>query len=186
MRVYIALVHYPVYNKNGKIVATCITGFDLHDIARSAATFGIKRYYVVNPMPAQQEFAGRIVDAWKKDEAAEVNWTRAEALKIVEIKSDLKEAIEDIERIEGQKPKVVMTSAKAEKGLTFKGLKEKIAADQYPYLVVFGTGWGMTEEYQKQGDYLLQAIKGPGEYNHLSVRSAAAVILDQLMGKGEQ
>jgi len=49
-KVYVALIHHPVYNKRKEIVSTCITGFDLHDIARSALTFGVSKYFVVNPM----------------------------------------------------------------------------------------------------------------------------------------
>ena len=62
MSLYLALLHYPVYNKNGAVVTTAITGFDLHDIALSAMTFGLRRYFVVNPVEAQLKFAERIVE----------------------------------------------------------------------------------------------------------------------------
>ena len=48
--VYIALIHWPALNKKGKIVATAITCIDLHDIARSALTYGVKKFFVVNPL----------------------------------------------------------------------------------------------------------------------------------------
>jgi hypothetical protein len=35
----------------------------------------------------------------------------------------------------------------------------------------------------EQADYILEPIYGPGEYNHLSVRSAVAIILDRLLGE---
>jgi hypothetical protein len=35
---YLALLHYPVYDKDHKIVTTSITNMDIHDIARSART----------------------------------------------------------------------------------------------------------------------------------------------------
>jgi len=35
----------------------------------------------------------------------------------------------------------------------------------------------------KSTDYILEPIYGRGEYNHLSVRSAASIILDRLVGE---
>ena len=43
-RVYVALLHYPMYNKRMEIVATSITNLDLHDIARACRTFQVKRF----------------------------------------------------------------------------------------------------------------------------------------------
>ena len=47
-------------------------------------------------------------------------------------------------------------------------------------LLLFGTGWGLTVEVLGQADMVLEPIRGVGDYNHLSVRAAAAVILDRL------
>src|SRR3989338_6440263 len=110
--VYIALLHHPVYNKRKDVVTTSITGFDLHDIARSAITFGVKKYFVVNPLPAQREFANRIFDFWMDEGSLEFNWTRAEAFKLVSIKATLEEAIDEVTREEGKRPKIIATSAK--------------------------------------------------------------------------
>lgn len=184
MAVYIALLHYPVYNKHKEIVTTCITGFDLHDIARSAVTFGVKKYFVVNPLPAQREFAKRIVGFWMDDESLEFNWTRAEAFKLILIKADLEEVIQEIKELEGERPKVIATSAKPQ-GKKVEGgkLKVEIRDSGEPYLLLFGTGWGMTEEIFNKADATLEPIIGQAEYNHLSVRSAVAIILDKLLGK---
>ncbi len=51
-----------------------------------------------------------------------------------------------------------------------------------PVLIILGTGWGLTENIFSQSDYVLEAIEGASDYNHLSVRSAAAIILDRLLG----
>lgn len=48
------------------------------------------------------------------------------------------------------------------------------------YLILLGTGWGMPPELVESCDYILEPILGPGDYNHLSVRNAAAIILDRL------
>ncbi len=52
-----------------------------------------------------------------------------------------------------------------------------------PFLIILGTGWGLTETIFSQSDYVLEAVEGYTDYNHLSVRSAAAIILDRLMGR---
>jgi hypothetical protein len=50
-------------------------------------------------------------------------------------------------------------------------------------LLLFGTAWGLVEGMFEQADYLLDPVEGYTDYNHLSVRSAAAIILDRLAGR---
>jgi hypothetical protein len=193
MSVYIALLHSPVYNKRHELVTTCITGFDLHDIARSAATFGIKKYFVVNPLPAQREFAKRIVEFWMDEESLEFNWTRAEAFKLITIKTDLDEVLKEIQELESKRPKIIATSAKPQgKKIESRELKIEIGNTQDPYLILFGTGWGMAEEVFEKVDATLEPIIGASDlpagrqgYNHLSVRSAVAIILNRLLSVTE-
>ncbi len=180
--VYIALVHYPVYNKRGEIVSTSITGFDLHDIARTSMTFGVKKYFVVNPLPAQRAFANKIFEFWMDEGSLEFNWTRAEAFRLISIKGSLDEAIEEIQKAEGKKPKVIATSAKPRGDIKFEALRSEIQKAEGPFLIVFGTGWGMAEELFAKADAVLEPIPGKSEYNHLPVRSAIAIILDRLLG----
>ena len=52
----IALLHYPVYNKNKEIVASSVTNFDIHDIARCARTYGINKYFIVHPQKKPKGF----------------------------------------------------------------------------------------------------------------------------------
>jgi len=46
----------------------------------------------------------------------------------------------------------------------------------------FGTGRGRAREVLQESDYILAPIEGVLDYNHLSVRSAAAIVLDRMMG----
>jgi len=180
--VYIALLHHPVYNKRKEVVTTCITGFDLHDIARSAVTYGIKKYFVINPLPAQREFAQKIFEFWMEDGSREFNWTRAEAFKLIDIKASLEEAIEAVMEKEGQRPRIIATSAKPKGEMKYEALRSELKCSTAPYLLLFGTGWGMAEEVFEKVDVVLEPINGPTDYNHLSVRSATAIILDRLLG----
>lgn len=182
MNLYIALLHHPVYNKRRDIVSTCVTGFDLHDIARSALTYGVKKYYVVNPLPAQREFARRIIGFWMEEGSMEFNWTRAEAFKLISIKETLEETVDEVTSEAGQKPKIIATSAKLKGATKFEDLKMEIRNSKDPHLLLFGTGWGLADEVFEKVDSVLEPIAGESDYNHLSVRSATAIILDRLLG----
>jgi hypothetical protein len=48
--------------------------------------------------------------------------------------------------------------------------------------MIFGTGWGLTEAILGRADAVLEPIRARRDYNHLSVRSAAAIILDRVLG----
>lgn len=51
-------MHYPVYDKNHRIVATAVTNIDVHDIARASATLGVAGYFIVTPVEQQRELVG--------------------------------------------------------------------------------------------------------------------------------
>ena len=50
-------------------------------------------------------------------------------------------------------------------------------------LLLFGTAWGLAPEVMEMVDSTLPPVKGPGEFNHLSVRSAVSIILDRLLSR---
>ena len=54
---YVGLVHYPIYDKNFNVIATAITNYDLHDISRSAKTYGVKKYFIIHHIEAQLDMA---------------------------------------------------------------------------------------------------------------------------------
>lgn len=181
-KVYIALIHYPVYNKDLKTIVSAFTNLDAHDIARAAKTFGIKQFYLVNPVEEQQELVKRVIDHWIKGPGVDFNPTRKAALDIVNIKSSLEETVENIEINEGKKPKIIVTDARLKNNMIgYMELRNKIFKEDSPFLILFGTGWGLTEEVISAADYILKPIKGYNDFNHLSVRSAVAIILDRLL-----
>ncbi|HSP96889.1 MAG TPA: RNA methyltransferase, partial [Candidatus Dormibacteraeota bacterium] len=86
---FLALLHHPVLDKNGQIVTTAVTNMDIHDIARSAATFGVRRFYVVTPVKALRALSEKILDHWETGYGSTYNLTRKEALALVQIECDL-------------------------------------------------------------------------------------------------
>jgi len=179
-RIHLALIHYPVLDKDKNIVSTSITNFDIHDISRSAKTFGMQTFYIVTPTLSQHEFVQRIVEHWESGYGAVYNPNRKEALELIKVKSDLFEVFDDIEKIGGSQPITIGTSAKTyHKSLSFGGLCELCKQD-VDICLIFGTGWGIDPTLMADFDYILEPIRGVGNYNHLSVRSAVAIILDRI------
>ena len=182
--VYIALLHYPVYDKNRQIVTTAVTNMDIHDIARSGRTYGINGFYVVSPVKALQRLALKIIDHWERGYGSQYNATRKEALALVRVKNTFDDVLIDLEQQYGVKPRIVVTSARpGGQRTSFAQLKDMLIGTTHPFLIVLGTGWGLTETIISQSDYALEAVEGWTDYNHLSVRSAAAIILDRLLGR---
>lgn len=181
---YIALLHHPIYNKNGAIVTTAVTNLDVHDIARLAKVYGLRAFYVVTPVVTMRRLVGRIIEHWEKGYGADYNPTRKEALALVRLTETLETTICEVERDAGAMPRVVATSARPGEGrISFADLRSSLAAESsVPCLILLGTGWGLTEESLERADLVLEPIRGTGDYNHLSVRAAAAVILDRLRG----
>jgi len=183
LRLDLALVHYPVCNKNGETIGSAVTNLDLHDIARAGRTFGIDTLYIVTPFADQQALVRDILAHWQTGHGATYNPKRKEALSLVRICHDLAEMYALVEAKWQQKPTVLATSAKAQANqLGFAQARQRILAGE-PHLILFGTGWGMEPEVFAEVDALLPPIAGFGEYNHLSVRSAAAIVLDRVLGK---
>jgi hypothetical protein len=180
---FLALLHHPVLDKNGQIVTTAVTNIDIHDIARSACTYGVRRFFVVTPVRALRALSLKIIEHWETGFGSTYNLTRKEALALVAVEPDLDGTLVAIERETGQQPTVVATSARpAERMVRFDDLRDRLAADPTPYLLLFGTGWGLAPELLQRADLRLEPVIGPTPYNHLSVRAAAAIILDRLYG----
>jgi tRNA (guanine37-N1)-methyltransferase len=181
---YVALLHHPVYDKNRQIVTTAVTNMDIHDIARSGRTYGIKGFYVVTPVKALQKLALKIIDHWERGYGSQYNTTRKEALALVRVKDTLDDVLIHVEQECGEKPRIIVTSARpGGERTSFAQVKDMLINTTHPFLILLGTGWGLTETIISQSDYVLEAIEGCTDYNHLSVRSAAAIILDRLLGR---
>lgn len=179
---YIGLIHHPVLTREGEVATAALTGLDVHDIARAARTYGVRRYFVITPIPAQQGIAARIRRYWLETRRGH---NRSEALRIVEIMGSYEESLRLIAREEGQRLLCVGTSARGLdlKQIDYGELRERLATSPQPVYILFGTGWGLADQLCEQLDYLLPPILGPGEWNHLSVRAAVAITLDRLRGR---
>lgn len=179
----IALIHYPVVDRVGDKVATNVTNFDVHDIARAAQVFNVEKYFIVTPMKEQLMFVSRILDHWRVGAGVRLNPMRKTALDPVHTAESLDEVIQEL----GPEVCVVATSARdagSDKSISFNDLRRDLKESARPYLLLFGTGFGLHDEVMNKCERILEPIRGvgPKDYRHLSVRSAVSICLDRLLG----
>lgn len=182
--VYCALLHHPVKDRAGDTVTTAVTTLDVHDIARSGRTYGLAGYFVVTPIEAQHALIHRILEHWSSGAGLKRMPERQQALSICRPLSSLQEAVAAVEAEQGRAPRLWATAARptVERPLTdFGAARELLHGSEEPIMILFGTGHGLADSVLGSADTLLAPIHGAGDYNHLSVRSAVAIVLDRLL-----
>ena len=182
----IALVHHPVVNKRAEIIGSAVTNLDLHDIARMARTYGVENYFITTPYNDQQLLIKELLEHWETGHGATYNPARKEALSIVSLCDSVDEVIGRLFEQYAKRPLVVTTSAHRQSNTIPYGELRKIIDKNEPVLLLFGTAHGLSPELMQNADATLPPIAGRTTYNHLSVRSAASVIIDRLLGSREE
>jgi hypothetical protein len=186
MKVDVALVHHPVVNRIGETIGSAVTNLDLHDIARAGRTYGVSTYWVVTPFSEQQQLAGQIVGHWTDGYGNSVNPDRGSALSIISICATIEEAVAGATAKFGEKPLVLATCAKVQANtMDYAAIRERIRQDR-PVLLMFGTAWGLCPEVLAMADGVLPPLRGVTGFNHLSVRSAASIIMDRLLAAPDE
>lgn len=181
----VVLLHESMVDKRGRLVTTSLTLNDIHDFSRSCTTYGVRNVYIAHPSNSIRRLARRFLEHWQTGYGKTYNANRTEALEETEVVYDLDEAVSRIDARTKKMPKLIATSAKDGPGrVAYSEMTNLMMADlAQPYLLMFGTGWGMSEQLLERADYFIKPILGPVPYNHLSVRSACAITLDRLFGK---
>jgi len=184
-RTHLALVHHPVVDRAGTVITTALTNFDIHDLARSSMTYGLAALHLITPVTSQRDKAEHIARLWMGDDQGE---HRARALELVRTADAIDTVIASLTAEHGRAPTVVATSAKAS---SFPDLPRRhplelvaeAALDPAPMLILLGSGWGLADALIPSVSRVLTPIEGASDWNHLSVRSAGAVLLDRLFGR---
>lgn len=183
-RFAVALVHYPVLDAQKALVTTAITNLDIHDIARSARTYGASDYFLVHPITAQRELVEKICEHWRSGSSGRRIPDRKIALELVRTVPSLEatyEALGGRDKVElwvtaarNVAPPITTTEARARLGND----------DPRTVLILLGTGWGLAPEVVEQADFVVEPLRADehASYNHLSVRAACAILLDRLRG----
>ena len=186
-RLAIALVHWPVLDQQGATVTSAITNLDVHDLARSARTYGCSDYFLVHPVSAQRELVARICDHWRDGSSGKRIPDRKVALALIRTATSLEDVFVQLggrENIE-----VWVTAARSVGAAPIEAHEARVRLDgqdagEKPVLLLFGTGWGLAREVLDGADAVIAPIRASeaSGYNHLSVRAACAILLDRLRG----
>lgn len=161
-----------------------VASIDIHDIARSCATYGIKNFFIVTQLEDQFKIVNTFLSFWHSERGKSYNPSRFQAVECVIPTKSFQSVLQEIKARENADPLIITTSAKSfsygikidysSQGLVWKHNR--------PVLIVFGTGQGLSDEIMEQSDFILTPVQGLTSYNHLSVRSAAAIVLDRWLG----
>ncbi len=182
-KLYVALVHYPVLNRHSEVIASALTNFDLHDLARLVCTYDLPRCFIVTPLQDQQRLAQRLIAHWVERIGKDLHPHRSQALQRLKLVHEVKDAVADIEEEIGISPQLWATTARSINGsITWRKARAIVEEGELPVLLLLGTGWGLSQELMDRVHGILEPIAGASGYNHLSVRCAAAIMLDRLSG----
>ena len=182
--IHLVLRHDSVMGRKEKTIDSSVTQIDLHDFSRLARTYGLKGFHCVTPLEAQHRICQEILSYWEEGFGGTYNPDRLQALQVLWLHRSFDEVIEKITlENQGRVPIIVGTSAKRthlEKEIAFQEFSSRIGRSGRPILIQFGTAWGLSPEQLDRSDWILPPVNGLTGYNHLSVRCAAAIIVDRI------
>lgn len=178
------LLHYPVLLEGKKCGASSLTNLDVHDIARISRSYGMGPFYVVTPLEDQLRLLGAILSHWQGRESP-ARQDRSRALSLVTGVRSLEEAVALATERAGVAPRLVATSAawpaKKNAAPPLAPAMVRQWCREGPVLLLLGTARGLAPEVAALCDGRLRPLRFLGE-NHLSVRSAAAILADRILG----
>jgi hypothetical protein len=171
-------MHDQVINRMGQSVVTSVTNLDLHDISRTCATYGVRQFTVLTPLEDQRALVGRIFEHWQKGVARKEHPDRAAALSLLRV-------VSGVEALDPEAKWIVTDARPSEGAVSYASMREEIRASSSRWILMLGTGWGLNRALMDQAYRRLEPIRSVREdgYNHLSVRAAAAVMMDRLFGE---
>ena len=178
-RLAVALCHYPVLDPEGAVVTSAITNLDLHDLARCAATYDVAAAYAVTPIAKQRELVEAVVQHWREGSGRDHCPERSQAFMRLQPAGSIAEVMALEAMASEREPLKVVTSARASsETISVPALRARLQEE--PAVLLVGTSRGLAPEVMRSADLRLEPIVGPTPYNHLSVRSAMAIMIDRL------
>lgn len=179
------LCHFPVRLEQGRIGSSSLTNLDIHDIARISCGYGMGPFYVLLALQEQRDILNNILGHWRRAANPEVHEDRKRALAHVCPVHDFSELEEKACSYYGVRPAFIATSAnwpesRNERQLLSPEDVRKISRN-YPVIILLGTARGLDLKSLAIDCQFLRPLRFLDE-NHLSVRSAAAIIADRILG----
>ena len=180
--IHLALRHDNVLGRDGSEIHASVTQFDLHDFSRLARTYGLGGFHCITELEAQHRISAEILDFWQAGYGRDYNPDRLAALNKLSLHHHFDTLLAQLTGLGQGEPLIFGTSARiTDKTLDFVEASSIIERSGRPSLIQFGTSWGLSTEQLNRCDWVLPPIDGYDGYNHLSVRCAAAIVLDRLI-----
>ncbi|CAM2061266.1 tRNA (guanine-N(1)-)-methyltransferase [Desulfovibrionales bacterium] len=183
---HVFLIHYQVQDDCEKNMPLFLTNLDVHDIITFIDIYELGGYWLVMPIENQQQFAQRLLDNWTASLAGIRNHDYTVPLSRLHVAPDIGVAMAGVVEAAGERPLVVATGASVGRKdwrgtmLTPTGLRCEL--ERRPVALFLGMGSGLARSVLAGADEFLAPVRGLRTYNHLSVRSAAAIIIDRILG----
>lgn len=178
MSLDVALVHAPVLNRKGETIASTVDAYDFFDACRLSLTYPMAGLWIVNPIEGQRAVIERLLHhgktlAGRSEERGRFDKTRHVA--------ELDDVLAAVGKREGSDPFVVATTARSREGaISVTAVRQRLA--EGPVVLVIGKAWGLAEPVFEASNATLEPIETGTGFNHLSVRSAMAILVDRLLG----
>lgn len=179
------LCHHPVRLEKNRIGTSSLTNLDIHDIARISRSYGMGPFYVLTPLDDQLAIMANILSHWRERVDPVEHGDRQRALEHVCAVRDFAELNAAAVKYYGMEPEYMATSANWPAGKKTPmplatGSVRKICA-QRPVVILLGTARGLDLDSLDIKCRMLRPLRYLNE-NHLSVRSAAAILADRILG----
>ena len=179
------LLHHPVMLDAKNSGTSSLTNLDIHDIARISRSYAMGPFFAVTPLADQRELLRAILGHWTDEQGRKHLSDRARALDMVRPAASLDEALALREAECGVRPVLLTTSAVwPGKKCRVPLLTPRAVRDMCrrgPVMLCLGTARGLAPEVLARSDGMLRPVRFLSD-NHLSVRSAAAILADRILG----
>lgn len=176
------LVHHPVRLKDGSAGASSLTNLDVHDISRISHTYGMGPFYILTPLKEQLELAQTLIWHWTKGPGSKTNPDRAKALSLARLVENFESLIAEARSWHGIEPIFIAASAAWPKNSAPLSCSEILKICQRrPVIILLGTAGGLALKFLPVACEHVRPVRFL-DINHLSVRSAAAILADRILG----
>jgi len=177
-KLYVALVHHPLKNRNGDEITAQTNEFDIMDASRLVHVYDVRRFYVIQPIEAQASIVDRMIE-YQMDPTREAQRGRFhKTFRLDSLDEALADAVEDA----GGPVRTIATTARQfPDSQPYADVRQRIDAGE-PLLLMFGMAWGLVDRIIDEADLRLEPVSGGCGFDHLPVRSAFAIVLDRLLG----
>ena len=120
----------------------------------------------MTPIEDQHELVERILGHWRSEHSQQYHPDRVEALSRVRVAKSFEEVKAAIRAEHGEDPEVVLTDARPiPKSVSYAEYRRELMDPQRsrkPVILVFGTGWGISDIFYPEVHRILAPVYGPG------------------------